>query len=264
MNRREFYSALSDYNDEHSLKHYGTKGQKWGVRKYQNKDGSLTPAGREHYGYGNGTNRYKSINSNYDNASKSGKKSERKAAFDESTKLTGKEEAEAWKKLGEYYESQQKSGSKSSDKKSKPADNNKTIDDAIGESSNNRAKVSVGKYSDVSFVADKNDFKDAEKAKVNAKNVVSEFSKNTKDMINTIANDLKSYSKDDSISIDDVKKNLRPCSIYMYTENSGEVGFEHIDFNSKSALGGDHFFDFEFYVDDNGKVKFSKHFAMNG
>lgn len=32
------------------LVHYGIKGQKWGRRKYQNKDGSLTPAGRERYG----------------------------------------------------------------------------------------------------------------------------------------------------------------------------------------------------------------------
>lgn len=34
------------------LMHYGVKGQKKGVRQWQNKDGSLTPAGREHYGYG--------------------------------------------------------------------------------------------------------------------------------------------------------------------------------------------------------------------
>ena len=36
------------YDEE--LQHWGVKGQKWGVRKYQNKDGSLTPAGKKRYG----------------------------------------------------------------------------------------------------------------------------------------------------------------------------------------------------------------------
>lgn len=34
------------------LAHYGTGGMKWGQRRYQNKDGSLTPLGRVHYGVG--------------------------------------------------------------------------------------------------------------------------------------------------------------------------------------------------------------------
>jgi hypothetical protein len=32
------------------LQHHGTKGQKWGVRRFQNKDGSLTPEGKKRYG----------------------------------------------------------------------------------------------------------------------------------------------------------------------------------------------------------------------
>lgn len=30
-----------------SLQHHGVKGMKWGIRRYQNKDGSLTPAGKK-------------------------------------------------------------------------------------------------------------------------------------------------------------------------------------------------------------------------
>lgn len=36
------------------LYHHGIKGQKWGVRRYQNLDRSLTPAGKERYSRGTG------------------------------------------------------------------------------------------------------------------------------------------------------------------------------------------------------------------
>lgn len=35
---------------EDYLEHHGILGQKWGVRRYQNDDGSLTPAGKDRYG----------------------------------------------------------------------------------------------------------------------------------------------------------------------------------------------------------------------
>lgn len=37
-------------NDE--LRHYGVKGMHWGIRRYQNADGSLTAEGKKHYGSG--------------------------------------------------------------------------------------------------------------------------------------------------------------------------------------------------------------------
>lgn len=43
----EYYSIVRspDY-----LEHHGILGMKWGIRRYQNKDGSLTPEGRARYG----------------------------------------------------------------------------------------------------------------------------------------------------------------------------------------------------------------------
>lgn len=61
-----------------TLYHHGTKGQKWGVRKYQNEDGSLTPAGREHYGYGQARAKYEAQKMIY----KSAKKDARNAYLD--------------------------------------------------------------------------------------------------------------------------------------------------------------------------------------
>lgn len=41
---------MSDFNEYNYLCHYGIKGMKWGVRRYQNPDGSLTAEGRKRYG----------------------------------------------------------------------------------------------------------------------------------------------------------------------------------------------------------------------
>ena len=44
----DYYVAISPECD-HELCHYGIPGMKWGVRRYQNKDGSLTQAGKKRY-----------------------------------------------------------------------------------------------------------------------------------------------------------------------------------------------------------------------
>ncbi len=35
--------------NNNELQHHGVKGMKWGVRRYQNEDGSLTPAGKKRF-----------------------------------------------------------------------------------------------------------------------------------------------------------------------------------------------------------------------
>lgn len=47
------------------LYHHGVKGMKWGVRRYQNRDGSLTPKGKKHYDNLTGTEMHRKLQRAY-------------------------------------------------------------------------------------------------------------------------------------------------------------------------------------------------------
>ena len=42
-----YYVYNGTFYESNELYHHGIKGMKWGVRRYQNVDGSLTAAGRK-------------------------------------------------------------------------------------------------------------------------------------------------------------------------------------------------------------------------
>lgn len=67
--------CLPSYKDDLYLAHHGIKGQKWGVRRFQNSDGSYTSAGKNRYGgksttraiHNTGSNWSKSIKQKWNN-----------------------------------------------------------------------------------------------------------------------------------------------------------------------------------------------------
>lgn len=53
------YLPFQSAHGTRTLSHHGVKGMKWGVRRYQRKDGSLTPAGKKKYAKDNYHEDYK-------------------------------------------------------------------------------------------------------------------------------------------------------------------------------------------------------------
>lgn len=52
---------------DYVLMHHGIKGQKWGSRRYQNEDGTLTPLGYERYGRSLKGSYHKMLSNRYNN-----------------------------------------------------------------------------------------------------------------------------------------------------------------------------------------------------
>ena len=82
------------------LQHHGIKGQRWGIRRFQNKDGSLTPAGRRRYDDGDGrekSNNYERVQVGGQTFKVYGKRPENKAYAKRASEL-GKKSVDDIKK----------------------------------------------------------------------------------------------------------------------------------------------------------------------
>lgn len=94
-----------DYNINYCLVHYGVKGMRWGVRRYQNYDGSYTRRGLERYrkaeaSYNEATENYKSTKSSY----KQGKATRQDVAYAKDRLNEEKsKEKKAYKRLKEDH-----------------------------------------------------------------------------------------------------------------------------------------------------------------
>lgn len=97
------------YSNRYSeLYHHGIKGQHWGERRWQNPDGSLTPAGYAHYGYKGGNIKIKKGEKVY-RMSLSPKADTSKKNIRNMYVSPTKEDNETWKKyFRPYYGNEQK------------------------------------------------------------------------------------------------------------------------------------------------------------
>lgn len=83
------------YSDKEFLSHHGILGQKWGVRRYQNEDGTLTEEGRKHYGVGD---RVADVFADARNKSRQKKINKKRAKALEKARTAQKKKAEEKKK----------------------------------------------------------------------------------------------------------------------------------------------------------------------
>ena len=69
------------------LAHHGIKGQKWGIRNYQNPDGSLTSLGRKRYGIGTSRKTENPVKNVFKTVKKQAEEKKKRAAEEEKEKI---------------------------------------------------------------------------------------------------------------------------------------------------------------------------------
>lgn len=105
-----------EYNYTDTLAHHGIRGMKWGVRRFQNEDGSLTPAGERRYGDGDN---YKQSKKDYKSAVKEQRRAGRSAIGIEGLKRyteSEKKTSDAYVKLAKAKAERANSKQKTDDK----------------------------------------------------------------------------------------------------------------------------------------------------
>lgn len=136
---------LSDLVSQDELMHHGVKGQKWGRRRYQNKDGSLTPEGRKRYGTSESFDRVypTEVNSRIGSVAKSTRESAK--AMDEINKVETRRQSKKAKKINAAIDAEIKDRvSKMSDEDLKAAVNRINMEERYTQVMQNRAHIEVG------------------------------------------------------------------------------------------------------------------------
>lgn len=131
-----------------NLQHHGIKGQKWGVRRFQNKDGSLTEAGRKRQ---NGERDMKRVEENTKAIKKLNDNSQ--VVLQESSRIVkNKREKKQQKINDEINEAVREHVSKMSDQELRDAVNRLNMEERYTQVMQQRNHIDLGKSSAEKFM----------------------------------------------------------------------------------------------------------------